>query len=214
LFLTLIVIADQTQQTSRAAAATEDSLALITRQADLMKEQSDLTVSKERAKLRINLNSFDPFQDVGDTKAYLVRGSVSIYGFSEAFIDGNKIYVALGKAGIEDPLPEWHWSMRLPPVIRQNDPPIQFTALLNGNEGPVTEDEIAEVIDCSVKIYCVAYIEFSDVYGRKWIQRLKQRHTFNNWPPLDSEMAVRMGRWENIGLPSDNGEYAQDQKQN
>jgi len=69
----------------------------IKRQADLMKEQSDLTTEMNRAKLRIEL---DPFQAVPDqSEIYNIHGRVSIYGNSEAFITRSEIYASIGPGG-------------------------------------------------------------------------------------------------------------------
>src|ERR1019366_33903 len=83
IILTFAVIGWQADETRKAARAAE-------KQAVLMKRQNDLMVEKERAKLRIGLVNIRLVKDEYDT--YNIEGFVSIYGSTEAFIDGTAIY--------------------------------------------------------------------------------------------------------------------------
>lgn len=202
LFLTLITIAEQTSQTRKAAIATEDSVGAIKRQTDLMKEQSDFMVEKERAKLRIELGEFQPVKDEHET--YWVKGHVSIYGSTEAFIERTEIYASIGAGGIFNPLPEWMWGMRLPTVIRSNAEPIPFSVMVMAADGPTTDDEILPVREAKEFVYVMAKVEFADAFGRKWVLRLRRRFRFI-WSDIESPGIG--GSWEDSGPASDNGEY-------
>lgn len=53
--LTLMAIAEQTQETAKAAKATEASVGAVNRQASLMERQIDLAIAKDRARLIVEL---------------------------------------------------------------------------------------------------------------------------------------------------------------
>ncbi len=169
----------------------------------VMKEQSDLMVEKERAKLRIELDEFRPIKD--EYELYWVKGYVSIYGSTEAFIERTEIYASIGAAGIFNPLPEWLWGMHLPSVIRSGVPPIPFSVMVMAVNGPATEEDLLPVREAKEFIYCMAKIEFADTYGHKWIFRLRRRFGFM-W-------SQGIGKWEDSGPEPDNGEYCNEAEQ-
>lgn len=171
-------------------------------QAKLMKEQSELMVEKERAKLRIELDEFRPIKD--EHEIYWVKGYVSIYGSTEAFVERTEIYASIGATGIFNPLPEWSWGMHLPSVIRSGSEPSPFTVMVMAEDGPATTKELLPVREAKEFIYCMAKIEFADTYGHKWIFRLRRRFGFI-WSEVQSPGIG--GNWENSGPVTDNGEY-------
>jgi hypothetical protein len=174
----------------------------IKRQADVMKEQSDLMVEKERAKLRIELDEFHPVNDEHET--YWVKGHVSIYGNTEAFIERTEIYASIGAAGIFNPLPEWLWGMHLPAVIRSTAEAIPVRVMVMASDGPTTDEEILPVREAKEFVYVMAKVEFADAFGRKWVLRLRRRFRFI-WSDIESPGSG--GSWEDSGPTSDNGEY-------
>lgn len=175
----------------------------IKRQADLMKEQSDLTAEMNRAKLRIEL---DPFQAVPDqSETYNIHGRVTIYGNSEAFITRSEIYASIGPGGIFNPLPEWSWGIHsLPEVIKAHADPIPFTTMVIADDGPADAKEILPVSRAEAEIHVMVKIEFRDAYRRDWELRLRRRFKFL-WNLAD--YPEPLGNWENSGPPNDNGEY-------
>jgi hypothetical protein len=181
------------------------TLRTINRQADLMKGQSDLTIEKERVKLRIQLNNFELVQD--EYGVYNVSGSVLIYGNSEAFIEKTEVYASIGAAGVFNPLPEWLWGLHLDPVIRSNTAPIPFTVMVMGEDGPADEEQILPVRKATEFIYCMAKIEFADTYGHKWVLRLRRRFRFI-WSQIESPGIG--GGWEDSGPRTGNGEFRND----
>jgi hypothetical protein len=179
------------------------TLKAINRQADLMKEQSDLAVGKERAKLRIELKPFRPVR-TSDDLGYEVVGSISIHGYTEAFVERTEIYACVGHEGVLNPLPEWLFPIPgVPPVIRDGTPPIEFWALVIAKDGPATDEEILPVQEKNASLFCRATIEFSDAFGRKWILRLRQRFEFL-WA---TDRPDGIGTWVDDGPLKDNGEF-------
>lgn len=218
IFLTLFAIAEQTKQTKKAAEAAlisanaasaqigemRSQAGILRRQIELMKEQSDLMVGKERAKLRIELEPFRPTRSSDERDIYSVVGSVSIYGYTEAFIVRTQIYAWISVDGIFNPLPEWHFQITgVPSVVRAGTLPISFTTFVNAKDGPAMENEIVPVCEKRASIYCKAKIEFSDAFGQRWVLRLRRRFDFL-WPSLAPDA---IGEWKDTGPPEDNGEY-------
>lgn len=183
------------------------TLKAVEKQADLTKEQSDLMVEKERAKLRIQLNSFELVQDEYGT--YNVSGSVLIYGSTEAFVAHTEVYASVGPVGLFNPLPEWFWGLHLEPVIRPNAAPIPFSVMVMAEDGPADKKQILSVRKGEESVYCMAKIEFADVFGRKWVFRLRRRFRAM-WAQVESPDSGEdegVGSWEDSGPANDNGEY-------
>ena len=179
------------------------TLKAVEKQADLMKSQSDFMLEKERAKLRIELDHSGPIKD--EFGCFNIRGWLSIYGNSEAFIRHSVIYASIGPAGIFNPLPEWTWGIHnVPDVIKSNVKPAEFSVMVMGEDGPATDEEIKAVSGKKAEIYCMAKVEFTDTYGRCRELRLRQRFTFAWYQELGAYLA---GGWENSGPETDNGEY-------
>ncbi len=179
------------------------TLKAIERQADLTKEQSDLLVEKERAKLRVELDISGLIKDEYGT--FNIRGWLSIYGNSEAFIRHSEIYASIGPGGIFNPLPEWTWRIHgVPEVIRSNAEPIEFQVGVMSQDGPAEEAEMVPVYTKETEIHCMAKIEFSDAYGRAWVLRVRRRFVFAWHQGTDGYLG---GTWEESGPKDDNGEY-------
>lgn len=178
-------------------------------QADLMKEQSDLVVEKERAKLRIDLKPFNPFPIEDESENYMVEGSVAIYGYTEAFIETAEIYASIGEEGIINPLPEWLFPLHLPSVILTGSKPINFATLVNAKDGPASDEGIIPVRAGQEFVFCTATIIFSDAYGQRWVFRLRKKLSFA-WEPQNAAEAEILGRWEDVGLASERGEHRQE----
>jgi hypothetical protein len=175
-------------------------------QARTMKEQMDLTIEKERAKLRIELEPFQPLRTEDQWDSYMVNGSVSIYGSTEAFIEKTEIYASIGEEGIDHPLPEWLFGMHLPPVIRAGTPAVKISALVNGKDGPASDEEITPVREAKAFVYCIAKIEFVTL-GQKWVVRLRQY--FKPIWGTDDTGAEFLGSWETNGMVWENEECRQ-----
>jgi hypothetical protein len=180
------------------------TLRAIKRQADLMKEQSDLMVEKERAKLRIELKPFRPVRSGDQISMYMVTGSVSIYGFTEAFVERSQIYACVGYDEMINPLPEWFFQIGgLPQVIRSGAPPVEFESMVISTKGPASDKELLPVREKNAPLFCKATIEYSDAFGQKWVLRLRQRFEFI-FPSLSPDA---LGSWMDDGPPEENGEF-------
>lgn len=201
---------EQTEIFRDSVAAAQKAADAALLQAALMKEQSDLITEKDRAKLRIEMDRSGPIKD--QYGSFKVRGWLSIYGNSEAFIRYSEIYASIGPAGIFNPLPEWSWRIHnVPEVIRPNAEPISFEVMVMSDDGPAEEAEMVPVFKREVEIHCMAKIEFFDAYGRNWGLSLRRRFVFAWHEGVEGYLG---GEWENSGPATENGEYrTEDQRQ-
>ena len=158
--------------------------------------------------MRIELHEFRLIKDKHDV--YNVEGSVSIYGSTEAFIERTEIYASVGWRGILNPLPEWHFGMHLPPVIRTGSEPIQFRAMVMVEDGPAGDEDFLLMREAEEFVYCKGKIEFADAFGQKWVYRLQQRFGFFWSDTLSPGVG---GRWDLHGPKTDNGEYRPEAEQ-
>jgi hypothetical protein len=183
------------------------TLKSINRQADLMKEQSDLTVEKERAKLRFDLDAFDP-ESSKAAIGYNLKGTVSIFGSTEAFIEKTVFFAGILREGegeieiLPAPMAEF------PNVIRSGSDPLKtWTVLFRTNPMrlwvPTVNEGIDDVLSGKSLMFCKGLINYSDVFNGKWVFRFSR--CYNVYLLPDGECAG--GYWEDYGDPKDNGEY-------
>jgi hypothetical protein len=207
IILTLLAIAEQTGHTRKAAEATQVSAKATQQQASFMKEQSDLMVSKERAKLRFELDAFD----LESSKAIIghhIKGTVSIFGSTEALIEKTVFFAGIlsegdGEIGIlPAPMAE------VPNVIRPGSDPLKtWTILFRTNPMhlwvPTVDEGIEDVLSGKSLIFCKGSIHYTDVFNGKWAFRFNRRYKVYLLP--DGQRTG--GYWEDYGEPEDNGDY-------
>lgn len=190
-----------------ASVAAFSTLTTIKRQADLMKEQSDLMVSKERARLRFELDSFSPESNKA-TIGYKVKGTVSIFGSTEAFIEKTVFFAGIQRedegevAIIPAPMAEF------PNVIRPGSDPLKTWTILwrtkfTSSWVPTANEGIDDVLKGESIMFCRGAIHYADVFDGKWVFRFSRRYRVYLLP----DRKVAGGYWEDFGKPEDNGEY-------
>ncbi len=201
---TLNKIRVQSDEMRLQRIAMQDSLEAIKRQADLMKEQINLSLERERAKLRIELEPLNPVPLKDVSNCYRIIGTVSTYGLTEAFVDRSEIYASIGADGVNNPLPEWHLSMHLDPVLRASALPSEFSTIIMGADGPASDEEMGLVREGHGYVYCVGKIEFSTL-GQKWILRMRRCFKLV-WGLSTANGTDFLGDWEPDGMTWENQE--------
>jgi hypothetical protein len=181
------VVGWQSRETRRAAKAGEQA-------AKAGLEQIKLIKAKERAKLVIQLKPFIPFPSEAHWIA-MISGTVSIYGSTEAYIGSSEIYVSTSLDAIDNPLPEWLLGIGLPEVIPAGAAPINFLALVNGDDGPITKGDALSIQKGEKLIYCRARINYRDTFEDAQMVEVRTVHRFVR-EPRDTEDALTYGRWE------------------
>jgi hypothetical protein len=146
------------------------TLKAINRQADLMKEQSDLAKSKERARLRVEMGDvvLEPTPNF-----FLGLGTnwkVKIYGTSEAFIIGSECLCWIGDKDNYQ-LPRPLDPTGIPDVISPQGKPLLLFANLWNTDGSeyARPAEAVSVLSGKKVLYCTGIIIFENVYDETWM---------------------------------------------
>jgi hypothetical protein len=153
------------------------TILVIKRQADLMKEQSDLAKNKERSRLRIEMGNVileptpDWFLGLG------AKWTVSIYGTTEAFIVAAECRCWVGDKGTYR-RPRELDPTGMPDVISPHSKPLPLFVTLYGADGigDVTASDIEAVRRGEKVIYCAGCIIFKNVFDETWMLDFTQRH--------------------------------------
>jgi hypothetical protein len=224
--LTLIVIGWQAVATRRAARATQISTEAIQKQIAVMERQTKATedaataakntaestkqslemmISKERARLRIDLKklSLSP----RSYSVYTVDFTVAIDGPTAAYIDetGCAAFVLplanIGSAGVSDAVITSLSS--LPKVISPNSSPLeQFAIFILGDRD--ANIKISEIRNERLFVGIRGFIKYKDVFDRNRETRFRYVWKFSNLPSLPG--TERVGSWEKCGSEDENRE--------
>lgn len=172
-----------------------------------VKRQSALMVAKERAKLIITLEPFDPPQTVESAFGYQVLVSVTNYGSSVAFIEKHGIYISVDeKLALDQPLDDYAPIWDRLRVIPADGEPCKFaTTVFAVNDRPASDDDIARIRKGRASLYCIAMIEYSDVFDQYWEFCLKKKLEVE--PFVFPNIPARFRSWVDWGEPHENGEY-------
>lgn len=189
-----------------------------------IRRQTDWILAKERPKLSMRLEPFDPFNNRTNSGSY-VRGTVSIRGNADATILRTAICVSPDRHAIAVPFEYFDrriqpLNLRLTldqideiiPIVPAATSPIPFIAMIYGEgKRAVSDEDIASIKQRRAKLYCKAVLEFSDSLG------VRPPLCFNQYfefvcPPLSSDDVLRYGHWnqwdENDDNSQDSGESA------
>jgi hypothetical protein len=217
---------DARNATAAAAISTQATLDAINRQVDLMKEQSEILkksvtvaetganaapssvdkmISKERPRLRVIFEK--PILTIDKITGWFeIPLSVSIFGTTEAFISGSRIYATTGDETGFPPSKSWTPSLLIPPVITPKTKPIVTSTMLITPGSSLIEykDEALNAVREGKKsIYCSGFIMYSNVFDETWVLKFSQKHTL----VLGQDGSILSSYWANFGKPEDNGEY-------
>lgn len=159
------------------------TLKAIKRQADLMKEQSDLAKSKERARLRVEMGDVILRPKADFFLGFGADWIVKIYGPTEAFIVASQCHSWVGdKERYERPRDPDPTGM--PDVISPASKPLQlFVNLRNSdNSDDVSADERIAIERGEKVIYCTGCIIFKNVFDETWMLDFAQRYIVSVLP--------------------------------
>jgi hypothetical protein len=175
-----------------------------------IKRQVDTFVSKERARLTVDIDSFQPPRKIYDhsdmppsaSEVWFAKLKIANHGSTNAFIGP-----ALCLACVENP----GWDARktaitsqipLPKVIPPDGKAIEFDIRIETdkmNEWKVYRDTIDAVGNRSKRIYVIGLIEFWDVFDTHWSLKF-----FRQWEGTGSAGAWQFTSWRDYG-PDDGG---------
>jgi hypothetical protein len=224
--LTILVIGWQAVETRRAAQATQISAKAIQQQIAVMERQTKATedaatsakdtaestkqsiemmISKERARLRIDLKKLNVSPKT--LAVYTIDFTVAIDGPTAAYI------VDTGCVAFALPLPNIDSIgagdavisslSLLPKVIPPHSSPLeQFAIFIIGDRN--AENMISEINNDRLFVGIRGFIKYKDVYGRNRDTRFRYVWKFYKFPSLPE--TERFGSWEKCGAEDENCE--------
>lgn len=189
------------------AFAARRSLRAIAAQTRELKRQNEMIVSRERARLRVEMLPFDPLVTKGNLHAFEIRAEVSISGPTDAFIDRTEFRAVIGdQPDSVDFNASFPSSMlNLGKVLRANSRPAQGMTLLRQPSAEILGPEnMSEIVLGKHGIHAAGSITYRDVFDGRWIFRFRYFYKatyLNDGTPLG-------GYWTQIGSPEQNGEFS------
>jgi hypothetical protein len=161
-----------------------------------IRTQNDMIVSKERARLRVDLVNLP--EEPEDFPAMSIKALVTISGSTEAAIRKTAFKTVTVGTDEDTHLPSSLQEMRgMPSVIRAADAPVEVRDLIIGLEG------FTKVFTGASMVYAKGAIHYTDVFDGKWVFRFSRRYKFLFYP----DEVIIGGSWEDYGEEGDNGEY-------
>jgi hypothetical protein len=196
---TLCFIRKQVIEMGLQRGVMQRTLTAIKEQADSLKRQNDMIISKERARLRVDL--IDLPKEPDDFPALAIIAVVTISGSTEAAVRKTAFQSTREPTDIEANFPPTMRVMRgVPSVIRALDSPTQVRDFVTPIGG------FDDIFSGASLVYAKGAIHYTDIFNGKWVYRFYRRYKFLFY----EEGRVLGGGWENYGNETDNGEYPDD----
>jgi hypothetical protein len=192
---TLCFIKRQAVEMLRQRITMVKTLIVIKEQAKSLKQQNDMIMSKERARLRVDLGQLP--KEPEDFPAFIVKALVTISGSTEAAIRNTAFKTMIVGPHQIPQLPTLQEMRGMPSVIRAADAPIEVRDFIVAIGG------FPKVFTGASTVYAKGAIHYTDVFDGKWVFRFSRRYKYLFFP--DSKIIG--GGWENYGEEEDNGEY-------
>lgn len=212
----------QTKATEDSAKATQDTVTAIRQQVDLMERQTAATekaaiaasenieifISRERARLRVDLLPFNVTD--GDGETHLANFVITMHGHTSAFITGSGASAyflpknAINVEGVSDavmfPIPD------LPSTIPPGSPPINTYSFLFIDDH---HDLIISEIECGRMVIGIrGFIKYWDVFDKPRETRFRYSWSLEVGPLGAMGIINKLsdGQWVQSGPPEDNRE--------
>lgn len=189
-----------------AALAALKSMKAIAVQTRELKRQNDMIMSKERARLRVEMLPFDPLVTKGNLHAFEIRAEVSISGPTDAFIDRTEFRAV---AGDQPDSVDFNASfpssmLNVGKSMKANAKPAQgMTLLRHANAEILGTENISEILAGKRGIHAAGSVTYRDVFDGRWIFRFRYFYKatyLNDGTPIG-------GYWTQVGTPEENGEF-------
>jgi hypothetical protein len=171
----------------------------------VIKRQGDTFVSKERARLAVEL---EPFELRTPDQLWEVEFLITNHGSTKAFIGEAQCLpcIEVEKWKAEDA--EIHLVIAIPKVLPPSETAVRFTGpMQKGDQIDLTGWDMDQEIVDSVRsqemaAFAVGHIEYGDVFGIKWRLRFCRRwRAFYN-----PDGTLWHGDWQDCGSPAANSE--------
>jgi hypothetical protein len=208
ILLTLLVIADQTTQTRKAAEAAlasansaktqievmrtqarhmesqtrilGDSVAETRRSVNVAVEQIEMAKNKERARLEIEIEKFEYTPSTKQLFIQKIRWCIRLHGQSEAFIITSTMIGCIGEPNRET-LQNHGRQMDIRYVMGPSDRIAQgecFISPLSASGEDVGYFDLTSLKERKGVLWCMGAIVFKDVFGDAWLIRFRRRWAY------------------------------------
>jgi hypothetical protein len=197
---------DAAEATRDSAKAAHDSVKVLERQtaatetaANAARDNIELFINKERARLTIELGSLSLESE--HNEAYLVSFRISIHGATAAFIGDAQCvagYLPLENINDTDYVPFMYKITQVPDVMSPGSEPIETFAIFHDGDGRV----INEIRLDRFFVFIRGYIKYRDVFDKNRETAFRYVWKYSRLTPV--EESNRFGEWEKCGPLSDN----------
>lgn len=192
---------EQITEMSVQSGTLQESVQVARDAAEVAKQNTEMFISKERARLRIDMKPLViPSESITDFNT--VDFTVSAYGQTDAFITDSSCAAGTGPENFINYPELWDQVMFpinfLSSVVVAAAPPHECAAVLGENKG--SEDFIIQEVKASRMFVIVrGFIKYKDVFDR-------ERETTFRYVWRYSETVEDYGQWEKCGKPEENRE--------
>jgi len=176
-------------------------------QADHMERQLAVTVSKERAHLRIKFEDVDltplVLNEHGTFVIYPLHYKLRLDGMSRAVVLEQQCFACLVKTGSEHPTEiDSYYPMQIPPEIAPDDKPFTGMIFLQNIDRKKTlfeaeESRIASVKEGKRYVFCKGWILYEDAFKDRWLLKFQRKWSVAVVP--EAFGISPMGNWEICG---------------
>jgi hypothetical protein len=204
--ITAGVICWQSIETRKAAQGAKEN-------AEAALSQIRMTMEKERARIGVDLVDLKLDVVPDQHSAVEVGWSVTLYGQTDAFIHDSQCFAEVEGQNLPHHIrPAWGEMVGLPSVLSCDRRNVKGNVM--GHPPRPYPFDYASLSDRLVSgdqvVICVGFVEYSDVFGGRWIFRFKRRWSFFGKPDELGGLIPRSllrGEWAKCGSMEENGEY-------
>ncbi len=152
-----------------------------------IKQQVDIFVSKERARITVDINPLAPVESfIVYDKSPVLPPKNDIWRVDLLIANSGETSAFIGRALYKVCIRPLSWDSRteiivrsldLPKVMRAGEVPIEIRAEVENRETSIQIDrETAKAImDGSLGVFVIGYVEFGDVFGNHWTMKFCRR---------------------------------------
>src|ERR1019366_7286159 len=189
---------------ARTLKAINHQASIMQQQTIVLRQSVEAFVNKERPILRVEPLRLEWPVEPGDIA---VNYAITLYGSTEAFVEGSCARLEVGDSGKPPADEEWRrWPpMRsIPDVFVPSNEKKELRAVGISN---LIRSEIDAISEGKKSVYFWGFVEYTDVFDRtrKRCTRFKREWKFDI-PNIPDLYGTRPGDWYRCGAPEDNSE--------
>jgi len=183
--------------------ATREAANAAIENANAAKASIGMVVSKERARLRIEVDDLALPKGINPFSLITVKYRVRLWGPTAAIIVNTRSDAIVSESE-EPPNEPLMSSLSLPAIISPSDPPAERYQLIIPS--PDLEKDILSIKSDKKFVHFWGVIHYQDVFERHYWLRFRYVWKFTSFVKIVGTDGDRIGRWHEIGSPEDNSE--------